>query len=138
MKNIETKYRLRKQEKIVGYMRKMGHNSLFYSRDQFWWNGQEIPYDRMDEATGMCDLNNRQIYEMDIVEYSMGDGRNLQGVVLWSRAQKTFIIRDLHNPALNVPLMVEDLELFEPQDLKFKSFLFINPELMVELGVTDN
>lgn len=119
-------------------MRKIGHNTLFFSRDQFWWNGQGIPYDRMDESTGMRDINNRQIFEMDIVEYSMGEGRHRQGVVLWSRVQKSFILRDLHHPGLSVPLMVEDLELFEPQDLKFKSFLFIHPELMAELGVTDN
>jgi hypothetical protein len=75
---------------------------------------------------------------MDIVEYSMGDGRDLLGVVLWSKQQRCFIIKDLKNPDINVPMSVEDLDLFEPQDLKFKSYIFVNPELMVELGVRDN
>lgn len=118
-------------------MRKIGNNSFFFSRDQFWWNGKSIEHNHIDEFTGLRDINMRPIYEMDIVEYSVEDARNRTGVVLWSRNQRVFIVKDIHNPQLHIPLMVEDLELFEPQDLKFVGYLFANPELMVELGVRD-
>jgi hypothetical protein len=32
---------------------------------------------------------------------------------------------------------VDGLQLFQPKDLRFRAYLFQNPDLMVELGVDD-
>lgn len=136
--SVEIRYRLRNGSEIVGYSRKMkGSKTLFFSRDQFWWNGTPIAHEQVDESTGLRDINNRPIFEMDIVNYALEDGRERQGAVLWSAKQETFIIKDLVQRDLHIPLEVEGLSLFEPRDLKFHAFLFNHLDLMIELGVRD-
>jgi len=135
---LEIRYRLRKGSQITGYMRRMkGSKTFFFSKDQFWWNGSEIDHDQIDEAIGIRDINNRPIYELDIVNYKLGDGGDRQGAVIWSKQQNVFMLKDLEDRDLYVPFRVEDLDLFEPQDLRFHAFLFNHPELMRELGVRD-
>ena len=135
---MEIRYRLRKGPKITGYMRRMkGSKTFFFSKDQFWWNGSEIDHDQIDEAIGLRDINNRPIYELDIVIYKIGDGVDRQGAVLWSAERDCFLIKDFDDLDLYIPLQVEGLDLFESQDLRFHAFLFTHPELMKELGVRD-
>jgi hypothetical protein len=49
MSNPEKRFRLRKGEQIVGYMRKVSPTMILYSRDGFWWRGFAIEYDELDE-----------------------------------------------------------------------------------------
>lgn len=119
-------------------MRKIGQGSYFFSKDQFWWNGTVIEHDHVDEATNFRDINNQMIYELDLVEYSIEeDSRSYKGAVLWSKPHESFVIKDLHHKELLVPMMAEELPLFEPRDLKFYAYLYDNPELMLDLGVRD-
>ena len=55
----------------------------------------------------------------------------------WSSNRKEFCIVDLDEPGLEIPLEVDGLQLFQPKDLRFRAYLFQNPDLMVELGVDD-
>lgn len=139
LKPGETRYRLRDGTKIVGYMREMGGGgSQWFSKDQFWWNGAMIAHEHVDECIGLKDRNNRFLFELDIVEYAMGDRRDRLGALLWSHKQDCWLIKDLDDHELLVPLDVEGLSLFDSQDLKFHAFLFTHPDLMVELGVRDD
>ncbi|MDB2404825.1 hypothetical protein N9W22_05905, partial [Schleiferiaceae bacterium] len=65
------------------------------------------------------------------------EDRDRLGAFLWSTKRKCFCIVDVKDPEIEVPLFVDDLQLFQPQDLRFKAYLFENPDLMEELGVRD-
>ena len=69
MENPENRFRLRWNEKIVGYSKKI-HNSTFYSKDQYAWSGQEIEYNLTDEFIQIFDKNRRPIYTNDIIEFT--------------------------------------------------------------------
>ena len=86
---------------------------------------------------GLFDLDKRLLYEWDIVEYCLEDRRDRMGTFLWSSTRKEFCIVDLDEPSLEIPLEVDGLQLFQPKDLRFRAYLFQNPDLMVELGVDD-
>ncbi len=68
MENPETRYRLRWNEKVVGYTKKI-HTILFYSTDNYAWSGNPIEYNLKDPFTGLFDLNRRAIFAEDIIEF---------------------------------------------------------------------
>lgn len=133
----ERRYRLRKQNQIVGYMRKINEKSFFYSRDAFWWTGRQIAYDEIDEWTGLLDKNRKPLYEWDIVKFKIDpDGDYCDGVVLWEARNQQFVIRQLDNEVF-FPIAIAGLQLFNPRQLEVFSYLFINPELKEQLGIAD-
>ena len=133
----ETRYRLRMGEQIVGYAREIGR-TRYYSKDQFWWNGAIIKHNQVDECIGLKDINNRPLYELDIVEYALDGDRDRIGCVLWDQNKDVFIIKDLTDTDLEVPFTLEDMSLFAAEDLRFRAYLFSQPDLMRALGVRDN
>ncbi|MEQ9261635.1 MAG: YopX family protein [Owenweeksia sp.] len=133
----ESRYRLRKGKKIVGYMRKISDNMILYSRDSFWWNGSKMNYEEIDEWTGLRDKNGRTVYEWDIVYYKLDpDAADREGVILWEENRQTFGIRDIHSE-LFIPLALDGLAMFNERQLKVFSYLFLNPELKERLGIKD-
>ncbi len=133
----ETRYRLRKGEKIMGYMRKVSNDMILYSRDSFWWNGRKLSYEEIDEWTGLRDKNGRTIYEWDIVKYKVDpDDADQEGVILWEENRQTFGIRDVHSE-LFIPLVINGLKMFNERQLKVFSYLFLNPELKEKLNIRD-
>lgn len=134
----EKRYRLRIDEKVVGYMRQIGKESFFFSRDAFWWSGRKIDYKEVDEWTGFFDKNRTPIYEWDIIHFKVDpDGEYEDGVVLWESNKKRFVIRKV-NEAIHFPFDTDGLQLFDPRQLEVFSYLFINPELIDELGLNDH
>lgn len=135
--NPERRFRLRQDEHIVGYMRKLSERLIMYSQDGFWWRGQKPNYNEVDEYTGLRDRNNRYIYEWDILEFKIDpDAEYQKGVVLWEGRQKVFGIKDIKQGSF-IPLFVEGIAMFNPRELKVFSHLFLNPELKEQLGVRD-
>ena len=133
----EHRYRLRKNDKIVGYMRKVGKQSYFYSRDAFWWTGRQISYDEIDEWTGLYDKNRTPIYEWDILHFKIDpDGDYAVGVILWQADQDRFVIRKVDED-LYFPLFLENLQLFDQRQLEVFTYLFLNPDLKHYLGLDD-
>jgi len=131
----ESRYRLRKQNEIVGYMRKINEKSLFYSPDAFWWSGRKIAYDEIDEWTGLHDKHRKLIYEWDIVKFKVDpEADYCTGVVLWEARNKHFVIRQVDEDVC-FPLFMADLQLFNQQQLEVFSYLFLNPELKAHLGI---
>ncbi len=133
----ETRYRLRMDDQIVGYAREIGR-TRYYSKDQFWWNGAIIKHNRVDECIGIKDLDNRPLYELDIVEYALEGARDRMGCILWGQKEDLFIIKDLNDTSLEIPFNVNDMTLFAAEDLRFRAYLFSQPDLMRELGVRDD
>jgi hypothetical protein len=134
---MEKKYRLRVDERIVGFKRQVSKTMVFYSKNEFWWNGQPIGHKQIDEFTGMTDKNNTRIYEWDIVRFELTkeDGKE-EGVVLWNAQDKCFGIKRINNTGF-VPFEVDSVRLFQSKDLEVYSYLFINPEVMNRLGLED-
>lgn len=133
----ECRYRLRKQNQIVGYMRKMGKQTYFYSRDAFWWSGKPISYNQIDEWTGLYDKNRAPIYEWDILHFKIDpEGDYQTGVVLWQCDQERFVIRNVDDD-LYFPFEIEGLRIFDHRQLNVFSYLFLNPELKTHLGIVD-
>lgn len=133
----EYRYRLRKGNQIVGYMRKVGKQSYYYSRDSFWWTGTAIKYDEIDEWTGLYDKNRTLIYEWDILHFKIDpDGVFYTGVILWQVDKQRFVIRKA-DEEIYFPLCIDDLQLFNPRQLEVFSYLFLNPDLKDYLGIDD-
>jgi hypothetical protein len=68
MENYEQRFRLRWNEKVVGYSREI-NTSTFYSKDEYGWNGKAIEYNLQDKFLGLSDINRRNIYAQDIIEF---------------------------------------------------------------------
>ena len=133
----ESRYRLRKGEKIVGYMRKVSTDMILYSRDSFWWNGKKLIYEEIDEWTGLRDKNGRTIYEWDIMYYKIDpDEADQQGVVLWEENRQVFGICNI-NTQVFIPLFIDGLQMFNERQLKVFSYLFLNPDLKEKLNIRD-
>ncbi len=134
----ETRFRLRIQTTIVGYVRIIDGKSKFFSKDGFFWSGRKIDHNEIDEWTGYFDKNKQAIYEWDILTFKIDpDGEDHTGVVLWEANQKRFVIRNVNNE-LYFPFETNGLKLFSTHQLKVFSYLFLNPNLKHELGFDDD
>jgi len=135
----EKRYRLRKGQQVVGYCRELPSGTQFFSKDSFWWTGYEIPYSQLDEWTGWKDKNRIPIFEFDIVKCKLDpDGEYQNAAVLWNKTKEQFYLRLLNNDALHFPLEMNGIALFNPRQMEVYSQLFINPDIMEELGVKDD
>lgn len=137
MDAIEPRYRLRNREKVIGYMRKVADTMIMYSRDSFWWTGNKLEYNEIDEWTGLMDKNGRHIFEWDILYYKRDpDAGYRTGVILWEGNAEEFGIRDVEDTSF-IPLSVDGVQMFNPRQLQVFSYLFLNPELQKKLGVEE-
>lgn len=137
MANPEKRFRLRQDDQIVGYMRKVSSSMVLYSKDGFWWRGYKPEYNLVDEFTGLKDRNNRHIFEWDILYFKIDpDGEYSKGVVLWEGRKETFGIKAIEEGSF-IPLFVEEISMFNPYQLEVFSHLWLNPELKEYLGVKD-
>ncbi|MDZ7848626.1 MAG: YopX family protein [Owenweeksia sp.] len=137
MNTTEPRYRLRNDEKIIGYMRKMANTMVMYSRDSYWWTGRKMSYKNIDEWTGLKDMNGRHIYEWDILHYKLDpDGQYHTGVILWEETNGEFGIRNVEDRTF-IPLTVQGVQMFNHRQLKVFSYLFLNPDLQEKLGVSE-
>ncbi len=118
-------------------MRKINNRTSFYSKDSFWWTGRSIPYSEIDEWTGFHDKNRKPIFEWDILKFKVDpDDEPSNGVVLWQADQERFVIRKLDD-SFYCPFEINGIMMFNPDDLKVFSYLFLNPDIIRELGLEE-
>ena len=134
----EKRYRLRIDNKTVGYAKEVYGGTRFFSKDGSWWSGREIRYNKIDEWVGLKDLNNKYIFEWDIVRFKVDPDESefRRGAVLWEKHKRLFGIRQL-DESLFIPLKIEGMDLFTTGQLNVISNLFINPDIARELGLEE-
>jgi hypothetical protein len=120
MLNDSHRYRLRVENKIVGYKKRI-HNTTFYSKDQYAWNGQVIQATIEDKFSGFYDKNRRAIYAEDIIEFIYPITCRY-ALILFDEILQTFQILDLENSELIPENWAEYLK---KNPFTFKSYNFI-------------
>lgn len=123
------KYRLRWDRKIVGYAEQTPQGILFKGKEWLWFLRGKPRYNQIDECIGCKDKLNRDIYESDIVLYSINDKLNSQkGVILWETQSEQFVLYNVENNEV-MPLFVNEVFLFENDKVEIVSHLFNQPDL---------
>lgn len=118
----ETRYRLRKDDRIVGYARQV-YGKLYYSADNFWWSGVSIPHIQKDQSIKIRDKNNRMLYENDIIMLRR-DGKKNYFAITFDEMINCFYLLNLHTNEL-LPGKAEE-HIQQAEKFEFVSFQFIN------------
>jgi len=82
------RYRLRRSDRVVGWMREEASGARFYSREGLWWSGRPIEWEHRDRCCGLQDLDNRWLHEGDLLVEV--------GAPWWSRRRPWLILCDEH------------------------------------------
>ncbi|MFV0530135.1 MAG: YopX family protein [Flavobacteriales bacterium] len=128
------KYRLRLNTEIIGFADKTPHGFKFRGKP-LWWKQGKPTYSEIDEFTTFKDINQQEIYELDIVTYTL-DEQKRHGVILWEDKSKVFGIYDIEN-RMFIPLTIEELYLFQNDSVRVVSYLFKHPEIKKKIGLNN-
>lgn len=118
----QPRYRLRKEQKIVGYSRVEG-NTTYYSKDTFWWNGASIEHNIKDLYSGWKDKNDRLLYENDIIRVRYYDPFR-KSQLFRIRSYKGALVLTYLDKEVNEELLM----LNRVKSIEWISFTFINLE----------
>ena len=61
------RYRLRRGDRVVGWMRQEANGSCYYSREGLWWTGRPIKWAHRDRCCGLRDVDDRWLHEGDLL-----------------------------------------------------------------------
>lgn len=128
------KYRLRLNTEIIGFANKTSNGFKFQGKPLWWVQGRPN-YNEIDEFTNYKDTNKQEIYELDIVIYTLNKQKR-RGVILWDDKSNVFGIYDIEN-LMFIPLTIEDLYLFKNDAMRVVSYLFKHPEIKKKIGLTN-
>ena len=62
------RFRLRRGDRIVGWMREEPNGTRYYSREGLWWSGRQIKWDARDRCCGLQDVDDRWLHEGDLLQ----------------------------------------------------------------------
>jgi len=128
----EQRFRLRKGARIVGYQRKVG-TATFYSKDSFWWNGTALEFSSKDPWAQLKDKNNTPLFSGDIVEFEPIPGEDLDmGALLY--LEDAWVLKSVTTD-VEYPINPFGISLFEGKDMRWLSYLFLNPDLAASWGI---
>ena len=65
--NEVVRYRLRRGDRIVGWMREEASGARFFSREGLWWSGRPIQWAYRDRCCGLKDIDDRWLHEGDLL-----------------------------------------------------------------------
>lgn len=124
MANPEKRFRLRWNEKIVGYLRKIG-NTVFFSTDQYAWGGTTIEFNLQDRFIQLHDINRRAIYENDIIEFTSPD-EHQYAIVLFDEVLSSFQLFTADGEDL---ISGNAIEYLQNHRFIWKSYVFIQNQV---------
>lgn len=124
MEEPSDRLRLRWNEKIVGYARKMGP-TVFFSTDQYAWHGNDITYNLCDHFAQLYDINRRPIYANDILEL-LNPEEHRFATLLYDELLQQFQLFTIDGDTL---VSNQALEYLRDKRFVWKSYLFIQNEL---------
>ena len=64
-------------------MKLFSNGVINYSKDQFWWHGDEIDYDEKDQFSGQLDRNNRPFLKMMLLQCEQLAGLSPNQIVFY-------------------------------------------------------
>ncbi|MCA9400090.1 MAG: hypothetical protein KC713_00565 [Candidatus Omnitrophica bacterium] len=90
-------FRLRIDQQIVGYMQMRSGKKIFYSKDNYWWTSNKIPYSAFDRSTEIFDVNRVMLFEHDVVilKKKENDKFTRRGWIVWNEACDQPVIKIL-------------------------------------------
>ena len=122
-------FRLRLNDKKVGYKKYHSPSMFFFSVDLYGWSSKEINYNELDHSTSKKDKNNRLLFEGDLI--TLNDYPEHFGFIYYDNKQLEFI-----------SLLFNDHEIFRPDfildevnstRLNFHAYIFENDEICNQL-----
>ena len=123
-------FRLRRADKVVGYLRFISPKMLFFSKDKLWWEAAPISYEFKDAYTQLEDCNKTWIFEWDIVKLCSKEHKDTE-----------FLAVAVYNEDISDYMLVscetfDEIKRDEWQRyrIKFESYLFLNEELLEEFN----
>jgi hypothetical protein len=122
MGNNEERFRLRNDNKIVGFERRLG-SSNFYSTDEYSWSGKVLEGIQKDPCTGRKDINNRMIYSDDILTWVV-ENQTLYCVVHFDEVLNQFQALSMDGDEVLVDFFTNTGFSFS---VKRVSYLFVQP-----------
>ncbi|APD08097.1 hypothetical protein UJ101_02599 [Flavobacteriaceae bacterium UJ101] len=128
------KYRLRLNTEVIGFANKTPHGFKFQGKP-LWWKQGKPKYSEIDEFTTFKDINDQEIYELDIVIYTLNN-RKRRGVILWEDKSKKFGVYDIEN-LIFIPLTIKGLYLFKNDPIRVVSYLYKHPEIKKKIGLSN-
>ena len=132
--NLNNKYRLRLNSRIIGYAEETEDGLLFKGREPLWWMRGKPNYDQIDQFVGFQDKFHRDIYENDLVNYRLNAASQMRkGVIQINKATQNFGILDLESQHFT-HLFLEEICLFHSEKMEVYSHLFNHPELEKEFN----
>ena len=125
----EIKFRLRVENKIVGYEKwHCGHRKSndfeeakpqwLYSKDGVRWRPDFIYHNKKDQYTGIEDKNESEVYDGDILCWEKYEGKEMQTrwVVKWVESKACYYDWTPRNGAMILGNIYENPELLEQKD----------------------
>ncbi|MFV0303893.1 MAG: hypothetical protein ACK5IC_00235 [Moheibacter sp.] len=128
MMNQKNKYRLRLNNRIIGYAEETEEGLLFKGREGLWWMRGKPNYNLVDKFISIQDKFHRDIYENDLVNYRLNMRNQMRkGVVLWNDKLDLFGVLDLETYHFT-EIFMEEISLFTSEKMEIYSHLFNHPE----------
>jgi hypothetical protein len=116
----ELRFRLRKENKVVGFL-KLIHKIQFFSKDEFAWSGKKIEFSEKDAFTGCFDKNKRALYDQDIILLSAYPQKHF--ILHFDEALNTFQLIDFETKTI---FESDALTFFKSTAVTWVSYAFIN------------
>jgi hypothetical protein len=124
MANDSNRFRLRHDEKIIGYKKQIG-KSFFFSKDEYAWSGAGLEYTVEDKFTGFFDNNRRAIYAEDIIEFTKKTNVKF-ALILYDDILEKFQLIDM---STEDAILYPWYDFLVDNPFVFKSFHFIQRKL---------
>ncbi|MFT5981521.1 MAG: hypothetical protein ACI898_002301 [Flavobacteriales bacterium] len=124
---IASLQRLRIGHQIMGY-RRLENDTAFFSKDLFWWDGINLPFTNIDEATRFKTKTNRVLFVNDIIEVTESSWFGL------NHSKKQFRIANENDSQVLINIKDNSYEsmdyLNDVLHYSFLSYVFINPDVV--------